>query len=262
MPDYQSLNKDERANLVESVYTPISLAVKTLHERQSDTLLRKKVDDFFIKHGIPKPLLENLKAVVSRSIATPNFEMKYFFEMSEMVGLEPIIFEYPGKFVNVNPDKYFLAKMSFVKVHEGHRFISEKYNLIDFNSNEGKPFSDIKTQNGENVIDFHHRIFSKVFPDKYDSVHDFSDWFDKTKNTEDVYYFVFFSLFIVNGILFENYFSQDDAEYKFFCDKIIGSFNKVEEYFGVKPLVVPLLPLRSELAKEWLWYDISIKDLI
>ena len=77
-----------------------------------------------------------------------------------------------------------------------------------------------------------------------------------------MYYFVFFSLFITNGILFENYFSQDKSEYDFFCRNIIESFNKVEEYFGVRPLIVPLLPLRTELAREWLWYDISIKDLI
>lgn len=259
--DYSSLNQDERANLVEGVYTPLSLAIKILHERQSDLTLKKKVDEFFLEHGVPKPLLEGLKAVVSRCIASPNFEIKYFFELSEIVGLEPLILEYPGKFVNINPDKYHLGKMCFATSRD-YSFVSEKYTVLDFNKTEGKLFSDISTINGESIIDFHHRLFKTVYPEKYLSIHDFSDWFDKTKNKQETYYFVFFSLFVINGILFENYFSQEKSEYDFFCKNIIGSFNKVEEYFGVKPLIVPLLPLRTELAREWLWYDISVKDLI
>lgn len=259
--NYETLNSDERANLVESVYTPISLAIRTLHERQSDLALKKKVDDFFLEHGVPKPLLDDLRSVVSRCIATPNFEMKYFLELSDTVGLKPLILEYPGKFVNVNPDKYHLAKMYFVASQNRHLVI-EKKNIIDFNITEGKYFSEINTLTGESIIDFHHRLFEKVHDDDFVNIHDFSEWFDKTKNTQDMYYFVFFSLFITNGILFENYFSQDKAEYDFFCKNIIGSFNKVEEYFGVRPLIVPLLPLRNELAKEWLWYDISIRNFI
>ena len=259
--DSSILNQDERANLVEGVYTPLSLAIKTLHERQNDLVLRKKVDDFFLEHNIPTPLLRNLKAVVSRCVASPNFEIKYFFELCEIIELEPLILEYPGKFVNMNPDKYHLGKMCFAK-NRNYHFVSEKYNAIDFNATEGKLFTDINTVEGEPIINFHHRLFKSVYPEKSESIHDFSEWFDKTKNKYEMYYFVFFSLFITNGILFENYFSQDKSEYDFFCRNIIESFNKVEEYFGVRPLIVPLLPLRTELAREWLWYDISIKDLI
>ena len=70
--DYSILNQDERANLVEGVYTPLSLAIKTLHERQNDLVLRKKVDDFFLEHNIPTPLLRNANAFDSRSVASHN----------------------------------------------------------------------------------------------------------------------------------------------------------------------------------------------
>lgn len=260
--DIASLSSDDRANIVEGVYTPLSAAMKILKERRNDFELQRKVDAFFGTVGIPRELVGKQKAVISRCIATPNLEIKYFFEMSELLNLEPQIFEYPGKFVNINTDKYMLSKMHFLTKREGHSLISEKKSVIDFNASEGKMFKEIATVTGEPIIDLHHRLFEVQYPDKYSSISDFTDWFDATKNYNDEYYFCFFSLFIVNGVLFENYFSQDDREYSFFCEKIYGSFKKVEEYFGVKPLIVPLLPLRGELAKEWLWYDIDIKDLI
>ncbi len=260
--DYESLTASQRSDLVESVYTPFSEALRTLKERQHDLELQTKVSDFFALHGIPEPLVGELRAIISRCIATPNFEMKYFLEMSKMVGLDPLILEYPGKFVNMNSEKYLLGKMYFVTKRDGHRFISEKKNIIDFNATEGKMFKDIQTYTGESVVDLHHRLFKSVFPDSYSHIHDFAEWFDITKNSNNEYYFAFFTLFVVHGILFENYFSQDPDEYEFFCTKVLPSFKKVEEYFGVRPLIIPLLPLRSELANEWLWYNSDVKNLL
>ena len=61
------------------------------------------------------------------------------------------------------------------------------------------------------------------------------------------------SLFVCDGILFEN-FHSDGHESEFTRRIIRPAFAEVEERYGVRPLIVPLLPITWERDPYWSWY--------
>lgn len=251
----------------DEIYTPIREAMIELSRRRNDPILQEKIKEFFGKNSF-HPLADNPKAVLSRPVATPNFELSNFILQAEMVGLDPLIVEYPGKLTAKNKDKYHLCMMYTRNGRSKNGIhIVKKTKIVDISVHEGDEIKDTKTiSHGASLIDFHHKLLNHEYPHLMDSVVDFTEWFSSTRNTPDSYYLYYLSLFITNGILFENFFFNDAEEDKFIYEKLMPSFKKVEELFGCKPLIVPLLPLENERSHSWLYYPESIektaRDLI
>lgn len=254
--------KQPKADYISHVYTPLSEVQCELSKRRKDKKLMKKVSDFFGTMMLDA-LGDKPRAVLSRSIATPNMELSYFLNLAGPVGLTPLILEYPDKFVAKNPDKYHLCKLFFFRKIEGRNpILVDTLKIVDFNQNEGKYLRDINTKSGENIVKFHHRLLSSEFPSLSDKVIDFSQWFDNTKVLSKYYYLYYLSLFICNGVLFENFLFEDKEESSFIRKKFLPSFKEAENIFGVKPLIYSLLPIRYVSNFHWHSYPEALKEKI
>lgn len=236
--------------------------MKEISKRRNNKKLMKKVEDFF------GPLMLRVmgneqKAVLSRTVATPNMELSYFLDISNGIGLSPLILEYPDKFVAKNPDKYHLCKLFFIRKVEGQNpILVDALKIINFNKDEGKKFDEIKTTWGEKIIDFHHRILLSEFPILSGKFVDFSNWFNRTRQLSQYYYLYYLSLFICHGVLFENFLIGDKEESSFINEKFLPSFNEVKKMFGVKPLIYSLLPFRYITNVRWYSYPEAMKKII
>jgi len=244
------------------IYTNFSDLKKEIEKRQNDKELKKKVEDFFGSKML-YVLLEKPQAVLSRSIGTPNLELKYFIDLTKEIGLEPLILEYNDKFVAKNKDKYHLCRLFFSRVSKNKKSAPmDTVRIVDFNKNEGRCFNDIKTLWGENIADFHHKILLEELPELENKIFDFSDWFNETRKLTDFYYLYYLSLFVCHGVLFENFLIGDKQEQNFIEKKFLPSFKEVERIFGVKPLIYPLLPFENEKNSSWLSYPESLRKKV
>lgn len=244
-------------------YTSLHDAYRELEIRRKDQVLIKKVRRFLGSFNFDP--LSSPHAVISRPIATPNFELEAFLEKTSHFSLEPLVLEYPSKLVTRNKDKYHACVMHFSNnVDEAVAHNATKMKIVDIPQYEGKDIVDIKTVNDISLIDFHHSILNERLPEfsKPGRIVDFTKWFNQTRNLTDYYYLYYLSLFIYQGVLFENFFLKDPAENDFIFKKIIPSFKQVIELFGVRPLIVPLLISDPTKANQWLYYPNSVREII
>ncbi len=244
----------------EDIYTPIEKVREILNSRRQDKFLLEKVS-IFLKGRIPITLVNEPKAVLPRAIVSPDNEHIYFLELAKKIDLKPSSWEYlKDKFFTINEDKLCLGKMSFAMGNiEDSQVVNKK--ILNFKEAEGKPFTEIKTLWGENLIDFHHRILDKS---GYGiELFDGSDWYRSFGDRSSDYYVYYLAVFLCYGVLFENFIcdnKQHPAEDKFTKNVLFPALKQIEAIFGMKPLIVKLLPKESEDKIFWWCYPES--DLI
>jgi hypothetical protein len=246
--------KEEKFNIKE-LYTPLSVAKKEIERRWKDKKLREKVKKF-LGGDIPKFLKNDPKAVLVRYIISPNYEFFYFSDLAKTIGLDPLYLEYSNdKLVARNTVKYHLCRNIFYNgsgKKGGEKLSIVK--LVDFNKFEGEKLCKVKTVNGKNLVNFHHRAIKNIRPKIINKVFDFSKWFDKKRFISKKYYYLYYlTLFICHGVLFENFLNNKE-ELSFTEKNVIPSFKKLCKIFGVKPLIVPLEPFKEEAEHQWYYY--------
>ncbi len=249
-----------RASNIQGMYSSFDEILSELKARRGDKILRKKVSDFLGAHGFPYHK-DHHRAFFSRSIMTPNFELAYFMDLARDLGLDPMLLEYPDKLVGKNPAKYRLCKLQFHD-DDNRRKLGDGIKVADMASQEGMRVTDVRTVTGEPLVDLHHRLLYKHFPELNGKLVDFFDWFNASRGKEEEYYLCYLALFVCDGVLFENFLHEDKEETAFVLDRILPSFNKACEIFGVKPLIFPLLPIEHERSNDWLAYPLSMKTEI
>lgn len=253
------MNEKDLSRALKEVYTPLTTALKELEKRRTNKALRKKVATF-LKDFPAEFFSEEPKVVLVRSIITPNRELFHFLKKIRPTGLTPLLLEYNSKFVAKNPEKYHLCRPHY-HVDDTEQYRTEK--IVNFNTNEGKNMYRIPTTKGVSLYKYHHKLLQNTFPNLCtDNVFEFTKWFNSTRVLDETYYFYYLSIFLVQGILFENFLVQDKEEREFFITKGYPAFKKVCKEFGVKPLIVRLLPKASESDPQWLHYDGDIKKLL
>ena len=242
------------------LYTPLEEVREILAARRNDSVLLKKVEDF-LGPKLPSPLKKGNKAVLVRCIASPDNEFFHFKNLAALAGLDPLVMEYPeDKFVARNSDKYALCKLHFY--HEGvPRFEdTKKISLINFNTEEGKKFKEVKTTDGNTLVSFHHELLQKS-TDSAVEVFDFSDYFFSTRFESEYYYLYYLGLFLCHGVLFENMLMSKE-EREFTLSKVVPSFERLEALFGIRPLIVPVTPIDSEDDFFWWTYPEHTLELV
>lgn len=250
---------------VNEFYTPLDQIVPELERRWNDTALRTRVREFLGEH-MPVSLRDasGPSAVSVRCIATPDNEFFNFFSHAKQLGLPAVFLEYKkDKFVAKNEDKYCLAKLHFFS--EKAKSFSEcpSIKLINFNLWEGKRFYEIPTLWGNSLIDFHHDILKQKLQKEETplAIEDFSDWFNDTRFKTEYYYLYYLSLFVCHGVLFENLLLSEH-EREFTEQKVIPSIRKIEELFGVKPIIYPITPIEGEDDFKWWTYPADAKMVV
>jgi hypothetical protein len=248
---------------LDNFYTPLSEAKKEIWRRWNDKELREKINKI-LKSDILDSFGNEPRAVFCRYVFSPNFEFNYFLSIAKMVKLKPLALQYSDdKLVAKNTPKYHLCKMFFYN-GDGKKFGDkiDTLKIVNLNKWEGEKLNNVQTLHNENLVKFHNNLLKKSIGEKNYEIFDFSDWFNEKKKAFKKYYYLhYLSLFIRNGILFENFLTNDE-ELLFTKNKVLPSFNKVQEIFGVKPLIFPLNSFKSEESRSWYFYPEKTKGYI
>ncbi len=239
---------------LDDIYTPIGVAREEIKRRWNDKELRKKIEGLLGK-DLPDVFRKEPRAILFRAILTPNFENSYFSDLMDLIELKPICAElYVDKFCTMNKDKVRLGKMVFLHRSQKNKCdIITKRVVIDFDASEKKPFNEIKTLNNKDFVEFHHHLYKKQYKEIME-IFDASYLKKDGDSAKEVYERIF-GICLINGVLFENFIAKDDEHEKKFSENVVlPAFKSVCDKFGLKPLIVPLLPLKNEEREEWDWY--------
>lgn len=242
------------------VYFPLEDAVKELLEREKEKQLEEFVEDA-LPQGVPDVMKGKKSIVLFRHVATSNYEINRFAMVADAFPqFQPLIFEYgEDSFNDVNEYKYCLGKLRFHKgINKKGEPIVEYVSIIDFTKSNKKPISSLTTHWGERLVDFHHKLFNTSFPQLKESVFDLSGWLGQIAPDAKQYYKSFFTLFLKDAILFEN-FMPEGKELSFTRDIILPAILELEAESGVKPLLVALEPTEIEGDHFWLSHPYSDK---
>jgi len=247
----------------DNIYTSLEEAKAEIKKRWNDPILKKKVETF-LSGNIPEIVKKEPRFLIVHSLTSPDMEFNRFIDMSIKIGIKPLCYEYLDDiFVTTNPNKASLVKMRIFDRFDnkiGEPVFKFK-KIIDLHSGmpkeENKKIRSIKTIWGENLVDFHHRILQTRFPDI--EIFDASEIFGSMGKTAKEYYVKYLSLFIRNGILFEN-FIEEGREGEFLKNIVTPAFKKVVEYFGVKPLIIEGVPKNESNDKIWRSYPKYIEE--
>jgi hypothetical protein len=249
-----------RKFLDEDVYFELDEAIKILEERKKDKKLHNKIKEYFGDDLLEFGVENKNFACISKYITTPNNETKYFLNKVFKNKLHPVFLEYSGKFVAKNKDKYYLTKLYFC---EGENKNSEEIytsnTVVNFNEEEGNKICDVKTSDGRYLIDVHRNAMGNLLSDHKHRLILIEDWFDKMQKKYEYAYVPFLSIFLKDAILFENYLPEDKEECKFLEKRFKPAFDIIKEQFGVRPLIVPIVPQKEEMDRKWYAYDSNFK---
>jgi hypothetical protein len=261
--DYNTIMSD-RNLFNQTVYTPLSEAVKILEERQNDKELMMRVRKV-LNDQIPEICKNNKCAIMSRQIPTPNYENRVFLELSKDINFSPVFFEYfDDKFTSNNKYKHSLGQLQICKnLDKNGNDIIEKVTIVDFNKYNGKILKEVKTLWGESLIDFHKRLFD------FYNIKDFFCfneliWYKKEDKEKTIdFYKKFFLLVTCYGILFETFLILDDKEREFTKNVVLPALESCISLTGIKPLIVPIPPMDLESEDFW-FYQLPVvkKSLI
>lgn len=262
--DYNEIMSD-RNIFNKVVYTPLSEALQLLEKRQKDVELIAKIEQL-LDGNIPE-VLKNIDkyAVQFRQIATPNHEAKHFLNISKENNLKPIFFEYlDDKFTSNNEFKHSLGQLHLQSpMDKNGNHPIEKITIVDFNKHNGKKLADVRTLWDDTLSNFHRKLFNDNGYNIADLIfYDASLWFKNNGNKAIGYYSNFLLLFVVHGILFENFLTSKDSEGDFSRDVILPAIEKIFDLTGLKPLIVPLEPIDMENDKHWISHNKDIKNFI
>ena len=72
----------------------------------------------------------------------------------------------------------------------------------------------------------------------------------------------FLALFVTHGILFEDYVMEDKHEAQFVRKVLRPACHFIQRRFGLRPLIVPLVPKTFESDRFWLSYPEEVLDIV
>lgn len=252
---HHHLNGVMQFNAFSHLYTEPRIALWELKQRRQDSVLKNHIRQSL--GSASEELLKKFsqpRAVFFRQVATPTHETLRFLKLAKQMKLKPLIFEYhDDKFVGAeNRSKRSLGKMPIYQHtgSDGREMVAYK-TICDFNTSTGKKFKDIVCLNGEKFIDFHHRLFRTLTglnPKTYSI--DASKWFKSAGDKAELYYEKLLTLFIRDGILFEN-FMPYRSESAFTKSIVIPAFKNLKGLYEVEPLIVRLAPEKEEMRQFW-----------
>ncbi len=246
------------------LYTSLSEALLELERRRNDKKLQQKVNNYFASYPCPPELAVEPRIVMAPPLVSPNLELEYFLNVCESLSMRSIFYEFrKDKFVHLNFEKHYLGKLVFFRKNiSGDNEITGSMRIVDFEKDQGKPMDEIKTIQGENFVDFHHRLVSEYLPHTNIEIHDFSEWFrNSCLFSPELPYLRYLGLFIRDGILFSN-FVTEKYQSSFTHDRVIPAFEKLKEVFGVSPLIVPIEPVETDSEPFWCYYPEEVRQFV
>lgn len=227
-------------NDTHDIYTDLATARDELRRRCQDEALQRNVAAYLGE--IPACFRDEPRAVLWRNIITPDHELLRFLDLAETIGLRPLGLEYiEDRFCTRNADKMCLAKMALFEKRDSLGAPVLRYRrLIDVGRYDNARFRDIKTLDGIGLVDFHHGLVNRKIGARLE-IRDWSGKIAEYGGGASDHYLKMLAHFICHGVLFES-FVTDASEAAFERDVVLPAIEHIRERFGVKPLIVPLIP--------------------
>jgi hypothetical protein len=242
-------------------FTPLEEAISEAKQRRNNPELVKKIHDY-LNGDIPKHFdREEPVLYLSRHIATPNYEALRFVEIGKPHALPLVIGQdKKGKFVSHNELKRALGKLPVIKgISRRQDEIVENFTILDFAQSQGKPFNELTTKHGKDLVEFHNSFFQHIYPGVVE-IADESDWIDRNhRDNIAEQYKKILALMVLHGIMFESYL---DHEYSLVESAIGPAFDEIITTFGLKPLIVEHIDEELELTKDWNAYPSVLYQFI
>ncbi len=247
-------------NMYDGIYIKSHQAVSELQRRKKNKTLDGMIEKWFCENHLPEGFVNltkhNVVGVLARHVPSYKYEDIKFIEIANKLGIIPYWISYrKDTFTTRNPDKNSLWKLS-VPNGKGLRNIKllkrpDRYERFSLDQ--------IVLRNGEKLVDFHKRIRKFFIPDLCENIVECSPWLGKFKNSRE-YYKYYLALFIKHAILFEEFHPQgsNKDEDKFRMQVVEPAIVKIEEFFGLKPLIVRIPWIGNELNT----YPKEIEELI
>lgn len=252
----------------EDIVTPFAIAIKELKRRAADPKLRAKVEAY-LDNDIPDYFRNEPVLYLCRHLASPNMQTLRFLHSMKAEGMKTVIGQdTKDLFVSHNQLKKALGKLpvctGIFSASNGKRIEQfQKISIIDFNAWNGKPLDSIQTLWGESFVGFHNSLFRQLTDEKVHIEND-SSWVDRYHRGDLLgEYKKFLALFIVHGIMFEDYPIEDSAiEASFVTDILRPAVEHIEREFGLRPLIAPLVPSGVESTELWEGYPPLVLDIV
>jgi len=242
-------------------FTPLEEAVVEVQRRRGDKELMQKVHEY-LQGDIPahfnreQPIL-----YMARHIATPNYEAMRFVELGKPFGLPMVISQdKKGKFVSHNDLKRSLGKMPVTKgLSRRQDEIVENFTILDFTQAQGKPFNEIRTRHGKDLVEFHNSFFQHIYHTEIEIV-DESAWIDRNhRDNLKEQYKKMLALMIVHGVMLESYMEK---ELDVVQSAVGPAFEEVTSELGYKPLIAEHIDENLELTRDWNGYPSVLYQFI
>lgn len=222
-------------------------AREELLRRRSNKEVKKRILEY-IGEDIPQNIPNKPFLAMARFVATARIEDFLMYKLSKKLGLYPMWIEYTwDKFHPQNVDKLDLVQ---IKIDDG---VIININIVGEEPEKlkGQKIDEIKTTSGISLIEFHHSIRKGLLPQNYI---DISMWL-KSSGKAKSYYKKYLKLFLVHGILLENFHVQGEEE---FARQVFEpSFLKIKEDIGLVPIVI-----QQKWKREDGYYPTALKKLI
>lgn len=248
---------------VQPFLTPNEEAVQKIRERANNRALREEVEAY-LDGDIPAHFKGGPIAYLARHVATPNFETLRFIEKAKEFGLPGVIGE-DGEdiFVSQNSLKRALGKMQIIKGKSKNLDdIVEHLTVVDFTLAQGMPLKDVRTYFGEPLMQFHEELIRVIYPHGISIVSE-SAWINRNHRGNLLqHYKKLLALFITHGVMFEHYPVHDAEENAFVTEILAPAFQFIEDRFGERPIITPLLPDTVLTEEYWESYPSVLYKLI
>jgi hypothetical protein len=231
------------------IYVSLAEARALIKERWANESLRKKVEYRLSGNLIPE-LAEKPRAVLWRSLPSPDNGFTFFLQAAHWIGLEPFLPSYiQDNFVTVNDEKKGLARLSLTSI-DGAKVTAD---ILDWKTNEGLPIDEVRIRSGETLADFHLGLFDMAGYSV--ETRDLSEWWKRRKPAHNYYYY-YLQHFIAHGILFEAVLEGEDARHDEFTNSVIyPNLERIQSEYGLKPLIVQLYPLDQTPEEDFYWFS-------
>lgn len=199
------------------------------------------------------------RAFLFCQLLTPSNGFDFFMQAGRYAGATPFVMEFLGDaFTRSSREKQGWGRL---RALDGQRKVI--IDLFSFSQNGRKKFSDIITHSGETLVDFHHRLLDV---NGYRIDHrDLTDWLHTIGKPAE-YYYPLLLHFVAHGVWFENLVTTDEGENGFTNTIVLPTMKKIEERYGLRPLIVRLYPDEETQTDEddfyWWCYPPQINDYL
>lgn len=229
------------------IYSSLDEARFELARRWQTKELRSEIEKELGRLFLPE-CRHQPRAFLFWQLLTPGNGFVFFVQAARYVGGLPFVAECLGDtFTRSNKEKQGWGRLRAI---DGQRKVM--IDLLSFQSNNKKKINEVVTYTGESMVDFHHQLLDV---NGYRIEHrDLTDWLNAIGTPAD-YYYPYLLHFITHGVLFENFQTdEDESENRFTQAVVLPALQKVEERFGLKPLIVRLYPENQTDEEDFYWW--------